>query len=421
MLVDYQSLFKNRDFIYLWTSQIFSQITINILNFIILFRIFDATGSTIATSMLWVAYALPALLIGPLAAASVDILDRKKVLVITNAAQGSVIFLYALTQGASIYLLYGLAITYSFLNQFYVPAELAILPSLLKKKSLAQANGLFFLTQQASVIVGFGTAGFLSATLGFSRTLYLCSLLLFIAFASVFRLPDTKVTKELSKDLEQSLKKYYSTIAGGYKYIRKNNYVLAPLVLMLFLHTSLTIGVVNIPVIATDVFNIPVTYAGVLLAVPAGVGAGLGAILIPKLLKSGVRKIRAIELSLMLMVVDMFFILFLIPELSGIVKVSLEILFVALLGVSFTGVLIPSQTFLQENTPSAFRGRVFGNFWFLSILFSVFPVIFSGTVTEIFGIKYFLFIITSGAFVILMFIKKYGYKYIKEDFSFKQT
>lgn len=120
MLTDYRPLSKNFKFLYLWASQILSQLTIYVMNFLLLLRLFEKTGSTIATSFLWVAYALPAILIGPFAAAS---------------------------HRTSLFLIYGVALAYSFLNQFYVPAELATLPSVVKKKVLPHANGLFFLTQ----------------------------------------------------------------------------------------------------------------------------------------------------------------------------------------------------------------------------------------------------------------------------------
>jgi MFS family permease len=64
----------------------------------------------------------------------------------------------------------------------------------------------------------------------------------------------------------------------------------------------------------------------------------------------------------------------------------------AILGLSFVGVTIPSQTFLQESTPKELRGRVFGNYWFLVTVASVLPVIFSGSIIEVLGIRILLLI-----------------------------
>ena len=83
-----------------------------------------------------------------------------------------------------------------------------------------------------------------------------------------------------------------------------------------------------------------------------------------------------------------------------------------LLGLSFFGVIIPSQTYLQEWTPKELRGRVFGNFWFLVAVCSVVPVVFAGSVVEILGVKFFLFII-SGISISLYFVSRhFGDKFI---------
>src|SRR4030042_2096834 len=156
MSKDYRTIFKNKSFLYLWSSQIFSQLSINILNFILLIKIYSETKSSIATSFLWVSYAIPAIIIGPIAAASVDIIDKRKMLIITNLLQCLTIFFFAFISEQSLFLLYGIVIVYSFLNQFYIPAEQSSLPAIVEKKSLALANSLFFITQQISLIVGFG-------------------------------------------------------------------------------------------------------------------------------------------------------------------------------------------------------------------------------------------------------------------------
>ena len=77
-------------------------------------------------------------------------------------------------------------------------------------------------------------------------------------------------------------------------------------------------------------------------------------------------------------------------------------------GLAFVGVAIPSQTYLQEFTPYKLRGRVFGNFWFLTIIASVIPVIFSGTITEVFGVRFFLFILSAFAFSVYILSSKYA-------------
>jgi len=84
-------------------------------------------------------------------------------------------------------------------------------------------------------------------------------------------------------------------------------------------------------------------------------------------------------------------------------------------GFAFVGILIPTQTFLQEKTPDDYRGRVFGNFWFLVTIATIFPVIFSGTLTEIFGIKILLFVLAISLAGIYVFIRNRGETFLQNS------
>jgi len=147
---EFKNIISKSNFRYLWTSQILSQVTINIMNFLLLAKLYAVTGSSIATSLLWVAYALPALVFGPIGAATVDLISRRKVLMIANLLQAITIFLTIFVNQQSIFILYAVVLIYSLLNQFYVPAESAYLPSTASKDDLSQANSIFFLTSSVN-------------------------------------------------------------------------------------------------------------------------------------------------------------------------------------------------------------------------------------------------------------------------------
>ena len=168
--------------------------------------------------------------------------------------------------------------------------------------------------------------------------------------------------------------------------------------------------VANLPVLATDILKIDVNTAGIGIVTPVGFGAGLGAILVPKFIKKGWRKKRIIETFLMSITVSLFLFAFLIPEISGIARIILAVIIIIAIGMSFVGIAIPSQTYLQEATPGGLRGRVFGNFWFLVAVATILPIIFSGAVTEIFGIRFLTLLLSSFGLAIFIFSKKFGQK-----------
>ena len=417
MISEFKRVLGNSKFIYLWLSQLFSQLTINVTNFLFLLRLFSVTGSTIATSLLWVSYALPVILVGPFAAVAVDMFDRRKILMLTNLLQSLSILLFALLKSPSIFLLYGLAMVYSFLNQFYVPAEAASLPSVVPKKLLPQANSIFFLTQQGSLVVGFAFAGVLNHFLGFSTSLFIGSAFLFLAFVSVTFLPSLRAIEGLPKSIEQGLGDFFGRIIEGYRLIKGNRHVVLPLGILLGLQVSLVILAINIPKIVQDILGLSGSIGMVLLAVPAVLGAATGALVISRLIKAGWRKKRMIENFLLILGVFLFIFILQASLFKGSLKTIYSAVSIFVMGLSFMGIVIPSQTFLQETVPGGFRGRIFGNFWFLATIVSIFPVLFSGGISELFGINT-MFLILGGFAILLSAIsRRYGQNFLTNNFS----
>ncbi|OGM21516.1 hypothetical protein A2714_00155 [Candidatus Woesebacteria bacterium RIFCSPHIGHO2_01_FULL_38_9] len=412
MVKSWRYLLRNSEFLLIWTSQILSQITINVLNFVLLFTLFEKTQSSVATSFLWITYSLPAIILGPFASASVDMLDLRKVLMATNFFQAVVIAFYAIIAYSSPFLAYAVVLGYSALNQFYVPAEYATIPRVVKKEFLPQANGLFLITQQGSLILGFGVAGIILKALGISNTLILCSFFLFVAFSTVYFLPQMKTREELPKKLDEVFIKFFESIVVGYKFIKENKLVLAPFLLMVSMQVALTVTIVNAPAFALEIIKIPLSVTGIYLVVPGGIGALLASFFIPRLLARGVRKIKIIKVSLVTLALSLIFITFFFSELELFLRVIFSFTTLIAMGFSYVGILIPSQTFLQENTPSDLRARVFGNLWFLVVILTVFPVILSGTISEIFGSKTLMLTLTVAIFSLFMFLKERERKYL---------
>ncbi len=405
---DFKALFKNSRFMYLWVSQLLSQLTVHMMNFLLLTRLFSVTGSSIATSFLWLAYALPAIFFGPIGAASVDLISKRKMLMITNLLQALVVFGFIFIHQQSIFIIYAVVLAYSFFNQFYVPAESASLPSVVSKENLSHANSLFFMTQQGSLIIGFGVAGIIQKLIGFDGSLILCSVFLFISFVSVSFLGEMNPKKEIPETFSKVFKTFFESILEGYEFIKNKKSVLLPLLLLLGIQAGLAIAVVSLPTIATQILNTPVNLAGIYVVVPTGIGALLGSIFVSKFLKSGMRKKRLIKICLAITGFSVLFLSIGIPYLPLILRVIVSSILIILIGFGFVGVNIPTVTFLQETTPVWLRGRVFGNLWFLVTIVTVFPVIFSGAITELFGIRTMFSIMAIGVLLVLLYVNKKG-------------
>src|SRR5260221_1222535 len=405
---DLKYLLKNYKFVSLLISQVLSQLTVNILSFLILIKLFQQTGSTIATSFIWIAYALPAIIIGPIAAAFVDFVDKKIILMVTNLLQALAVLVYAiLIYKNLVFLPYAIVFMYSFLNQFYVPAEAATLPVIVDEEHLPQANSIFFITQQSSLITGFGLAGILDAILGFRTTVLFMAFLLFIAFISASFIPERRVSNKLATDFEKKISGFFDEIVEGYRFIRNSNKILLPFLLLLGLQVIIAVIVTNLPRIATDLLIIPLSQSGIFIMLPAGIGAIIGTLTISKFLNGKHRKGAVIFANMIVFALIIVVATIVLPLISiAILRVILGALMFIVVGFSVVGVLVPSITYLQEETPEKLLGRVFGNFWFLTTIVTVLPVLFSATITDLLGIRWLLFSLSLLTLIAILISRK---------------
>src|SRR3989344_94566 len=407
----------NKNFMKLWVSQILSQVTINMMNFSLLVYLFSKTGSSIAVSFLWISYAIPALFVGPFGATLADFGNRRKILMVTNISQSIIILTYSLIYGNYFFLTYVVVMLYSFFNQFYVPAEAAMLPTLVKRKSLPEANSLFFVTQQAAIILGFGIASTLHELVGIRLTFWIASALIFLAFISVNGLPKLKILyPKRKRNFEESASDFFGRILEGYKFIKNNKEVLTPFLFLMSIQIGISILVIIVPALSRDILSIKASSSGILVIAPAGLGAVIGSFILRKLLNSGWRKKKTIETSLTLIAVDLINLVLIVPILSYGPKFVLTEIGFVLAGIAAVGVIIPTQTYLQEVTPGGMRGRVFGNFWFLTTAATIIPVLFSATLTEILGVRFLLIFLALSALFASFLSRKFGQNYIEKSF-----
>jgi len=341
--------------------------------------------------------------------------ERRKILIVTNVLQAATVLVFSFIFSRNLFLVYGVAAVYSFLNQFYVPAEAASLPHLVTKEKYPFANGMFFLTQQASLIFGYSFAGIMFASIGFQMSIVLCSIFMFIAFLSVLFLPRIGVRDKIPHNFETAIFKFFRRILEGYNFIKESKVIWAPFMLLLVLQAILAVLMVNIPALGIEIFGVKESDIGLRLVSPAGLGAAIGALIVPKILKKGIRKKRVVDGALSILIVAIFVVAFLVSELTPPYNVIVSTLSLVVMGLTFISLVIPAQTLIQEKVPGGYMGRVFGNFWFLATIITIVPVIFSGAISELFGIRLLMLILAGVILSILIFSKKKGEEFIMNE------
>ncbi len=154
----YRDLFRNRDFLRLWSSQMVSAIGDWVI-VAVLFGVIDtfSGGKSYAISLLMLAKFLPAVLLGFLAGVFIDRLDRKRTLIICDVARA--VLVIGLPFAHNLIYIYLLVFVMETFSIIYGPAKDASIPDLVTPEQLTNANSLNMLTLYASMAFGTIIAG----------------------------------------------------------------------------------------------------------------------------------------------------------------------------------------------------------------------------------------------------------------------
>ena len=431
------AVLRNRPFLLLWLSQLSTQIGVNMVLYGLTVIVLEASNLTAAVSGLFLTFLVPSVLLSALAGVYVDRIDRRTVLVVTNALR-AVVLIAIFAAGPDVGLLLLLNTVFSILTVFFAPAEAAMIPVLVPRDQLLAANGIFTLTLNGAFALGYALLGPLVVTLAGGPQPLIIMVAVLFALAAVFclTLPSdppikrprpstigqvTGVVTEGVKEAGQAVGGVFSQLGEGIGYIRDNRTIAWSLA-YLGISASL-IGVIAVlgPSFARDTLGLsPKDLIVVLL--PLGLGIVMGVLLLNNFGKYIARR-RAIELGLVLL--GMLLVLLTVAGpvsriltgvgdnvpvvdlsmLTSLVSVVVAIAFLA--GVCYGIVAISAQVQLQEDIPAEGRGRVFGVLNMLISVASILPIIVVGQIADIVGttaviIAVAAFVLISGAFSIVV-------------------
>ncbi|MEM0981782.1 MAG: MFS transporter [Cyanobacteria bacterium P01_H01_bin.58] len=365
---------KNRNFLVLWSGQVFSQLADKIylvLMIAIIGSQFDAPEQSISgwVSAVMVAFTIPAVLFGSLAGVYVDRTRKQSVLVLTNLLRGALVLILPLLLWLSqdwgnafnvptgFLFLLGITFAVSTLTQFFAPAEQAIIPLMMEAKYLLSANSLYTTTMMASVILGFALGEPLLAIAdsllksidggqGWGKSLLVGSGYLIAGLLLIL----VRVREDRDPDHEPPHP--WEDIKDGLRYLRDQPPVrnaILQLVVLFSVFAALAVLAVRLaevmPALKSEQF-------GFLLAA-GGVGMAIGAALIGQFGTQIKRSYLTLIGSL-----GMAGVLIAMSLVTGQLWPTLSL--IALMGVFAAAVGIPMQTTIQEKTPAAMRGKVFG-------------------------------------------------------------
>ncbi len=404
-----RSLFHNRYLVFLFISQFCSNITANIIFFVLINLIFEKSASAVAVGILVFLYYLPTPTIGLLSGAFIDRSDRKKILVYSSLLQALTV-LFFINISRQPFLAYFLIFIYSSFDEFFNPTVSTIIPSLVAKKELGTANTLWFFASQGSWLIASFTAGLLMKLLPNINYIFVfASLTLLTSAFFAKQIPNRFIKssppKEKSFVFQFNFLNFLEDIRRGYTFVRQKKIILFPILFLAIMQVALGTAAIIFPSLA-HTLNIPFADASLLLITPTSLGALLGGLTVSKKIKEAkVRKKDLILRGIKIGGVALLIFSLINEKLKWFAPL---ILFVV--GFHFIFAIIPVQTIIQENTPQGVRGRVYGLLGVAIALTSFLPSFFIASLIDIIGARLIILFLGGGFLFLAYTLKKHQKK-----------
>src|SRR4030042_7154878 len=173
----YLGLFVQRDFLILSSTLFLGQIASGFLLLSLISSVFTKPGSNFAVSGVVLSLAMPSFLLVAVAGLVADLVDRKKIIIISNFAIALVVFAILLSL-EKVFASISLSFLYFAGNTFFLPAISAASAQLVGKRQLSMANSIFILALVGGQLFGLFCASIINFFFGNVITLIISEALL---------------------------------------------------------------------------------------------------------------------------------------------------------------------------------------------------------------------------------------------------
>jgi MFS family permease len=400
------AIWRNRNFLLLWLAQAISQTAQNAIWYGIVLQVQRLSNSSTQLSLAVLTLIIPSVIFGVLAGVYVDRWDKRTVLIASNLIRGAIAFSYAvfgLAPVVPLSLLFLINFVFSTVGQFFAPAETAMIPTVVGRNRLLQANSLFHLTFTASQLVGLVLLGPLLAKIGGVDGLFVSmAAAIVVCGGLVWPLPSRRAhDPSLPATEEEAIRGVWQDVRDIWRFVLRDRIVALAMV-------QWTIGAILglvvaalVPGFAQRLLHVRVEDVVFVIA-PAGVGMVAGTAMLnrwgERMDKHFLTNIGLFTVATCLALIGgLAWLVHVLTggnppliELPTLGEVSVlvpAVMFLALIaGFGFVAIMVPAQTFLQERAPVELRGRVFAVQLMLSNLASIVPLLLLGGLADLIGV-----------------------------------
>jgi len=313
------------------------------------------TGSGTAVSGLFLARFLPLFFASPPAGVIADRFSRRKIMIISDLLRAVTVLGFLLIRSPSqIWFFYFLTIAQFTFSAFFIPAERALLPSVVDRDDLVTANALDSFTWSSMLALGALLGGIATALFGI-RTAFVMDAFTFLLSAwFVSRVVIPPLSPEERTQRESSSGGFFEFV-DGLRYLRGRHFILV--LALVKAAGSLIWGAANVLEIPLAEVLFPLRGNGTLtlglIYATVGLGTGFGPIFVRRWIGDGRKAtMTAITLGFGMLTLGLFGL--------GMAPTLPWVLLATLLRSLGTGTLwVFSSALLQRIVAERFRGRVF--------------------------------------------------------------
>jgi MFS family permease len=367
-MTKFRDVLRDRNFFCLWLAQIISNFGDRLTQMALVALVYQRTpGNTIALAKLISFTIIPVFLIGPIAGAWVDRLNKRNVMIISDLLRGVLIltipFFILSKQIIPIYLVIFLAFS---ISRFFIPSKMAIIPELVSKDKLLVANTLADTTHMVGNVLGLVVAGilvnirFIGAIGGFyidAATFFISAILITMMAQREFVThvaEDIKVTRQA---LENSIRKsIFAEIKEGIRYLKQYNEM--HFIVYVFFLLMAGLGAISCVVIIfiQESFRTATLDLGLIGLFLVG-GLLLGALIYGRFGQK-VEKKRAILSSFIATGIALMLFAFFVRRYPNVIVSGL---LSGLIGMAASPIMTSVNTLTHETMPEEARGRTFSS------------------------------------------------------------
>ena len=411
-------LIKQKDFGLLILGKLVSLLGSNMQQFALSLYVLQLTGSAaIFASMLSISI-IPRLLLSPIAGVFGDWFDRKKTIVLLDFLNSLIIAFYAvlfIIRGAlTLPMIYVFVIVLEIVEIFFHSAMAAVIPSMVKKEELMEANSFNSLVMNIGQLIAPILGAALYGAFGLKIVLIVNSICFMLSALSEMFI---NIPKKHKKPEKIDVKSFVASLKEGIDIIKKNRLIYTMISLGTLINFSVApLFSVGLIFIIKEVLKATDFQFGLFQSV-----LSLSMIVAPILCGGIMRKMKVGKLCYLSFLAIGLVILFMVPIPSKILMNSLNsnlLPYILLMAASFmVGVLVTVAnislgTIFEQVTPVELMGRT-------STIFNLAVTVFIPVGQMLFGFLYDIispsYVVALSGIILILSVLKYKNNLLKAD------